>query len=164
MNKKEIIFILMMMCACFSINAQWVEDSVSFKYEVQQSEDVTFTFARYKNAAYGVFMLEVTGDKFITSGLKYKSFGDKVLGTVVIYNPEGDVKETISDFCFNNINNQFSQKLNQIHSCSETAAGLNNEAYMIKVLRALFTDNCSVRFIVPMYNTGDFDFTVKPLN
>jgi len=181
--KKIFIFSIMCLFAVFA-NAQegkWHTDSIHTWYEAPNPEldGSVFSFERNHKAAQGYFMLRVTNDMFIETSTSKKKIDDMVfiketiLVDVYIYNSNGDLIDTILGFEFNSglfmTDNKTSSEdilkgKGMAFTKKETSFGTNNLPNMLKVLRAIFKNNQTVKFEAPLYNSGMFELIVPPCN
>lgn len=165
---KKIIFILIMMCACLSINAQeWKTIQIdgdelmgtqSCKAFVYQQNEDSWSFIQFDYMTDD-FILKAPNSVFDFTG-KGASGGKLVKGIVGFYDDNGKLIEKIDTYCFESLSSYY----NQVHSNKYSKMGGNNKKNAKKIIDYLHNNKGSVRFIIPLYNSTSFDFTVSCLN
>ena len=163
---KKIIFIITMMCACLTINAQ-VWDTVADKTN-DEFGTLLGTMSYCGHAIEGVneqylFIFEYIDHDFIVSSNRYDfddcydfdgthrtgdSGGKLIKGRVEFYNEAGERLKMIDDYCFEKL--QKNGKGYKLHSNRYTQDGKDNRENAREIYRYLRNEKGYLYFIIPL--------------
>lgn len=161
---KKFIFSFLALFTCMTVNAQsWKEETIEgdellgtktqAAYVFQDGENGK-TFIMFENETED-FNLCVSSAVFDFNG-GGASGGKIVRGLVGLYDENGKLIKKYDKYCFESIGSFY----DKVHSNKYTNMGGNNKKNAKNIIEYLKNAKGSVRFVIPLYQSFQFDFTV----
>lgn len=165
---KKFIFTLLTLCVSITVNAQsWIVDTIAGDELLGTKSCIGYAFQDVENGKEFIiydnnnedFYLCVESEVFDFDG-GGASGGKMVRGLVGIYDENGKLIKKYEKYCFESVGSFY----NKVHSNKYSNMGGNNKKNAKNIIEHLKKGKGSVRFVLPLYQSFQFDFTVPCMN
>ena len=165
---KNFLFALLTLCFSITINAQtWKVDTIEADELLGTKACIAYCFQDVENGKEFIiyddnnedFNLCVASGVFDFDG-DGASGGKIVRGLVGIYDENGKLIKKYDKYCFESIGSFY----DKVHSNKYSNMGGNNKKNAKNIIEHLKNGKGSVRFVIPLYQSFQFDFTVHCMN
>ncbi len=165
---KKLFFTFLTLCISIAVNAQaWKAESITgdellgtkscTAYVFQDDENIK-SFIMFNDNAED-FNLCIASGVFDFNG-DGASGGKIVRGLVGLYDENGKLIKKYDKYCFESIESFY----NKVHSNKYSNMGGNNKKNAKNIIEHLKNGKGSVRFVIPLFQSVPFDFTVPCMN
>lgn len=161
---KKWIITLLVWCVSVTVNAQsWIVDTIVGDELLGTKSCIGYTFQDVENGKEFIIYDDNNEDFFlcVESGVfdfdgDGASGGKIVRGLVGIYDENNKLIKKYDKYCFESVGSFY----NKVHSNKYSNMGGNNKKNAKNIIEHLKNGKGSVRFIVPLYQSYQLDFTV----
>lgn len=167
-NMKKFIFYFIVWCISLTMNAQfWRVDTIAGDELLGTKSRICYSFQDMVNGREFIIYDNSNDDFYlcIESGIfdfnGGGASGSKIVrGLVGIYDDNGKLIKKYENYCFESVGTFY----NKVHSNKYSNMGGNNKKNAKNIIEHLKNGKCSVRFVLPLYQSFRFDFTVPSMN
>ena len=165
---KKWIITLLVWCVTLTVNAQfWRVDTIAGDELLGTKDCIGYSFQDADNDREFIIYDNSNEDFYlcIESGIfdfngGGASGGKMVRGLVGIYDENGKLIKKYENYCFESVGSFY----NKIHSNKYSNMGGNNKKNAKNIIEHLKNGKGSVRFVIPLYQSYQMDFTVQCMN